>query len=202
MEGKAFEENESAVRFIREDRSLDALKPNIWHLDEGSCPGMSEDSSPPHGLRNESPPDKESRPEMSESLQDKNNVLRLLYDTVISPIAVKLKGDEVLIVPEGPLCLVPFAAFVDEDSKYLSESFRIRIAPSLHSLKLIKDSPDNYHCKKGGLLVGDPCLEEMTYLDGKPKLQPLPGARREVTIIGEIIDSTPLVERMQLEKRC
>jgi len=118
------------------------------------------------------------------------NSLRVLFDTVIGPIAHLLKGDELIIVPDGPLCLARYAACVDQASKDLSESTRIRILPSLTSLKLITSCPEDYHSKNGVLLVGDPCLERV-----RPKyrrLNPLPGAREEVKMIGQILNTTPL----------
>ena len=119
-----------------------------------------------------------------------NNFLRDLFDSVIGPIAHLLKGDELIIVPDGPLCLAPYAACVDEASKYLSESTRIRILPSLTSLQLITSCPEGYHCKGGALLVGDPCLEKV-----RPKhrrFRDLQWAREEVKVIGEILKTTPL----------
>ena len=44
--------------------------------------------------------------------------LQTLYNVVIDPIRVLLQGDEVVIVPQGPLCLAPYAAFMDLKSKY------------------------------------------------------------------------------------
>ena len=188
----AFKENEFAARVICEDRSMDA-----WEQDEDSCHEMSallsKDSFRLDVPREESPLDKETRHEMLKSPQSQRNSLRLLYDAVIGPIANELKGDELLIIPDGLLGLIPFAAFVDKDSKYLSESFKIRIAPSLTTLKLINDCPENYHCKSGALLVGNPCFKEITDLLGIPRLQPLPHAEKEVQMIGEIINVTPLV---------
>ena len=193
----AFKENEFAARVFCEDRSMDALRPAQLEQDEDSCHEtsalLSEDRFRLDVPREESPLDKETCHEMLKSLQSQRNSLRLLYDTVIGPIANELKGDELLIVPDGLLGLVPFAAFVDKDSKYLSETFKIRIAPSLTTLKLIKDCPENYHCKSGALLVGNPCFEEITDLLGKPWFQPLPHAEKEVQMIGEIINATPLV---------
>lgn len=83
------------------------------------------------------------------SNNNNNQSLRKLYDIVIGPFTDLLLGDEIIIVPDGPLCMVPFAAFVDPDSRYLNDSFRIRIIPSLTSLKLIKDSPQDYHRQDG-----------------------------------------------------
>ena len=193
----AFKENEFGARVICEDRSMDALRPDLWEQDEDSRHEMSsllsEDSFRLDVPREESPLDKETCHEMLKSPQSQRNSLRLLYDAVIGPIANELKGDELLIIPDGLLGLVPFAAFVDKDSKYLSETFKIRIAPSLTTLKLINDCPENYHCKSGALLVGNPCFEEITDLLGKPWFQPLPHAEKEVQMIGEIINATPLV---------
>ena len=109
-----------------------------------------------------------------------------LYDTIIDPIQDLFSGRELVFIPEGPLCLAPFAAFMSPDSKYLSESFRIRVAPSLTCLKLIADCPENYHRKSGVLLVGDPWVKS---------LKPLPCAREEVNMIGKMVGSTPLVGR-------
>ena len=91
------------------------------------------------------------------------NPLRTLYDVIISPIKDLINGNELIFVPEGPLCLAPYAALMDSNSKYLSESFRIRVIPSLNSLKLIRDCLPDYHKKSGALLVGDPCLEQVRY---------------------------------------
>ena len=118
------------------------------------------------------------------------NSLRVLFDSVIGPIAHLLKGDELIIVSDGPLCLAPYAAFVNEASKYLSESTRIRILPSLTSLKLITSCPKGYPSNDGALLVGDPCLHKIKSKHGR--LSSLPWARQEVKMIGEILNTTPL----------
>ena len=43
--------------------------------------------------------------------------LQTFYNVVIDPIRDFLHGDEVVIVPQGPLCLAPYAAFMDLKSK-------------------------------------------------------------------------------------
>ena len=137
------------------------------------------------------PSNRESGQEIDESSQGKNNPLRLLYDTVICPVADLLHDDELIIVPDGPLCLAPYAAFVNHESRYLSECFRIRIVPSLTCLKLITDCPESYHNKNGALLVGNPCMEEVA-CNNESIIRQLPGAGREVEIIGEILKTKPL----------
>ena len=112
-----------------------------------------------------------------------------LYDTIIDPIQDLFSGSELVFIPEGPLCLAPFAAFMSPDSKYLCESFSIRVAPSLTSLKMIAQCPVDYHRKSGVLLVGDPWVQDVT---GEPQL---PFARKEVEMIGKILGCAPLIGR-------
>jgi len=122
-----------------------------------------------------------------------SKALRIWHEVVISPVAdllEGLEGDELVIVPDGPLCVTPFAAFMDPSSRYLCESFRVRVVPSLTSLKLIADSAE-YHSKKGVLLVGNPCLEEI--VTPEPWNWYLPKAEEEVKSIGEILNSKPLI---------
>ena len=149
-----------------EDRSLDSLRDEEW------ADGRSDETQ-------------------SHPLHLHSNAFRQLYDIIIDPIADLIQGDELIIVPEGPLCLAPYAAFMDPDSKYLSETFRIRVIPSLTSLKLIGDCPPDYHHKNGALLVGDPWVQEIV-ISKKRKLQQLPCAKEEVEIIGRILNTAPL----------
>jgi len=129
--------------------------------------------------------------ERGKTLPGNNNSLRFFYNCIIAPIADLLEGEELAIVPEGPLCLAPYAAFLDDEFRYLSESVRVRILPSLTSLKLIGNSAQNYH-RRGVLLVGDPCVEEITNDQGETFLSPLPYARKEVMTIGEMLGVVPL----------
>ena len=124
--------------------------------------------------------------------QSDENPLRLFYEYIISPISNFIEDDELVIVPDGPLCLAPFAAFLDSESKYLSESMRIRILPSLMCMKLINASPKEYHNKSGALLVGDPCLDDFTTLLGENRYPPLPCAKKEVEMIGAMLGIHPL----------
>ena len=116
------------------------------------------------------------------------NTLKTLYDVIIDPIADLVCGDELILVPEGPLCLAPFAIFVDSKSTYLCDVCRIRVIPSLTSLKLITDSPAGYHSKTGVLLVGDPLVQGLGL-----GLEQLPCARNEVQMIGRIFNTEPLL---------
>ncbi|XP_078361417.1 tetratricopeptide repeat protein 28-like [Oculina patagonica] len=178
-------QNEDATIF------LNGLRKKAFKESDIAVPRKCGDR-PSHKLRNESPSNTVSGKLIAEPVGCENNSLRLLYDNTVGPITSVLQCDEIIIVPDGPLHLVPFAAFVDKHSRYLSESVRMRVIPSLSSLKLIADCPESYHAKSGALLVGDPCLEEITNIFGKPKLAQLPYAREEVRMIGEILNSASL----------
>ena len=112
------------------------------------------------------------------------NSLQPLYDVLVSPIVDLLQGDDLVFVPDGPFCLAPFSA--------LSDSVRIRAIPSLTALKVIASAPDNFQGKNEALLVGDPCLKEVTYGTGEAMYEQLPCAKKEVHTIGELLQAVPL----------
>ncbi|XP_078380662.1 uncharacterized protein LOC144663550 isoform X1 [Oculina patagonica] len=141
-------------------------------------------------LSHEDLPNKKCSHTISEPTEIDTNPLRALYDVIIGPIFDLIHGNELILVPEGPLCLAPYAAFLDFNLKYLSDAFKIRVIPSLSSLKLLNDCSADYHKKSGALLVGDPCLEEVLY-QGE-RLMQLPCAKAEVEMIGELLQTAPL----------
>ena len=105
------------------------------------------------------------------------------YSVLIAPIEGLIKGPEIIIAPEGEFFMVPFAALKNENGKYLSDRVRIRLVPSLTTLKLIHDSSADYHCTTGALIVGDPKVGRVQ-VNGKSKeLDPLPCAREESQMI-------------------
>ena len=126
--------------------------------------------------------------------EDLKPSLTLLHEMLINPVSDLLEEPEVIIVPHRNLCSVPFAALLDKNGKYLSETFRIRIIPSLTTLKLIQDSPADYHSPTGALIVGDPEVGDVIY-NGRPNedFVPLPGARKEAEMIGRLLGEQPLL---------
>ena len=121
---------------------------------------------------------------VEETVQSLSFSLQPLYDVLVSPIADLLQGDDLVLVPDGQLCLAPLSA--------LSDSVRIRAVPSLTALKLIAIAPDNFQSKNEVLLVGDPYLKEVTYGNGQPMYEQLPCAKKEVDMIGELLQTVPL----------
>ena len=117
------------------------------------------------------------------------------YKMIIAPVDDLLDESEIIIVPDRVLYKVPFVALRDEsaDKTYLSEKFRIRIVPSLTTLKLIQDSPADYHSHTGALIVGEPAVSNVYYKGSLEKLCPLPGARKEAEMIGRLLGAQPLL---------
>ena len=116
-----------------------------------------------------------------------NSSLSLCYKMLIAPVFDLLEEPEVIIVPDGSLYRVPFAALSEkEGGGYLSETHRIRVIPSLTTLKIIQDaSAGDYHSVTGALIIGNPKIDW---------LPPLPGARREAEMVGQLVGVPPLVE--------
>ena len=126
--------------------------------------------------------------------------LTLFYKMIIAPVADLLKGSEIIIVPDRHLYRVPFPALLDGSGKYLSETFRIRIGPSLTTLKCIQDSPAYYHCQTGALMVGDPEVSEVVWKGWRKTIKPLPCARKEAEMIGRLLGVEPLIGKQASKK--
>ena len=136
--------------------------------------------------RNDSPCLREAVQKIPPSLRLSVNCLQPLYDVLVSPIADLLHSDDLVFVPDGPFCLAPYSA--------LSDSVRIRTVPSLTALKVIAGAPDDFSSKGEALLVGDPCVKEVAYDNGE-LIEQLPCAKKEVEMIGELLQTTPLTGR-------
>ena len=150
-------------------------------------------------------PDNESIEDLSDryakkkefkSSQAGGDALKELYDVVIAPISHLIKDDELIIVPDGSSFLIPYAALLDQNSRYLSERLRIRLAPSLTSLSLLAECPEERHSTSGALLIGDPWIQTVRLKSGeklKTMRHPqLPGAEKEIKMIGRILNVEPL----------
>ena len=116
-----------------------------------------------------------------------------VYKTIIAPVADYLDEPEIIIVPDHFFYKVPFAALEDESGKCLSESYRIRIVPSLTTLKLIQDSPADYHSQTGVLIVGDPDVGDVLYKGILQQISRLSFANKEAKMIGKLFGTQPLL---------
>ena len=123
---------------------------------------------------------------------EEEDALKTLYDLIIAPFSHLInRSDELTIVPDGSLFLIPYVSLVDHHSRYLSEKLRIRLAPSLSCLRLLAECPEGYHSTSGALLVGNPWVETVRIRGCKPFRQ-LPGAEKEVKMIGQLLNTEPL----------
>ena len=127
------------------------------------------------------------------SSQDECDALKVMYEVIIAPISQWITDDELIIVPDGSSFFIPYASLVDQHSRYLSETLRIRLAPSLTTLRLLTDCPEGHHSTSGALLVGNPWVKTVRFPCKWDKLAPLPGAEEEVKIIGQILNTEPLI---------
>ena len=125
------------------------------------------------------------------SQQGEGGSLRTLYDMVIAPFSHFIEGDELIIVPDRSSFFIPYAALMDHNSRHLSETLRIRLAPSLTSSRLLAECPEGRHSTSGALLVGNPWLKTVRIKNSRPFKQ-LPGAEKEVKMIGQILNIEPL----------
>ena len=115
-----------------------------------------------------------------------------LYEALIAPVEEALTKPEIVIIPDGPLFFVPFAALKDKSGHFLSETKRIRLAPSLTTLKLLKECPAEKHCKQGALIVGGPEAGIVKYRGKKIRFGDLPFAREEADMVGEVLGEKAL----------
>ena len=154
-----------------------------------NCEDRSLDDNLPISLHDERRP-----PLRGNETKDTETSLHLCYEMIIAPVADLLEEPEIIIVPDRCSYRVPFAALRDQPAgKYLSETYKIRIVPSLSTLKLIRDSPDDYHSQTGALVVGDPKLGEVLYQGRLKNITPLPCGRREAEMVGRLLGVQPLI---------
>ena len=121
--------------------------------------------------------------------------LPICYKLIIDPVVNFLKGPEIIIVPDRALYRIPYAALTDKSGKYLSETFRIRIAPSLTTLKLINESPADYYCQTGALIVGNPDVGEVHFKGKLTNISRLQCAENEARMVAKKLGLEPLLGR-------
>ncbi|PFX13696.1 Tetratricopeptide repeat protein 28 [Stylophora pistillata] len=95
-----------------------------------------------------------------DEIKDIGRTHHLCYEWIVAPVADLLTEPEISIVPDRFSYRVPFAALRDEPAgKCLSEKYRIRLVPSLATLRHIQECPSDYHSQSDALVVGNPTVE-------------------------------------------
>ena len=168
-------------------------------LDEEQCEDRSgltfkANSLTPKLFQEERPAAQRLVEEEKHEKQHPEPTLEDCYNMIIAPVLHHLKGEsEIIIVPDSLFFKIPFAAMIDKTNNYLSETFRIRILPSLMTLKLIQDSPPGYHEATGLLIVGDPAVGHVHYNGKVYEITALPFAREEAKMVGQLLGGQPLL---------
>ena len=70
---------------------------------------------------------------------------------------------------------------------------KFALFPSLTTLKLIQNSPSDYHSQTGAPIMGDPEIGHVMYKGRLERKPPLPCARKEAEMIGRLLGSQPLL---------
>lgn len=125
--------------------------------------------------------------------------LKQLHQLLIQPIANSLPtnpSDRVIVIPQGTLFLVPFAALQDPSGKYLIEKHTLITAPSIQVLALTRSLQSNQAPSNANpLIVGNPTMPRVTLEAGFPpeQLLSLPGAEQEAKAIAQLLKTQPLI---------
>ncbi|RUS98673.1 hypothetical protein DSM106972_080590 [Dulcicalothrix desertica PCC 7102] len=127
---------------------------------------------------------------------DSTQTLKKLYQILIQPIANTLpqKAEErVIIVPQGALFRLPFAALPDSNGKYLIEKHTISTTPSIEALDLLYKRKTRKQKTSESLIVGNATLPKTSFKSCNPtNLSPLPGAEQEAEHIAVILKTQAL----------
>jgi CHAT domain-containing protein/tetratricopeptide (TPR) repeat protein len=90
------------------------------------------------------------------------------YDLLLGPLKERIRGKDLVVVPGGPLGYLPFEALV-EDGHYLIEKHRIRYAPSLTALHLVRQwEPTRPRPTQPLWALGDPVYDAADVRLGSP----------------------------------
>ncbi|HEY7159800.1 MAG TPA: CHAT domain-containing protein, partial [Acidobacteriota bacterium] len=137
--------------------------------------------------------------EFQQQLADRDPAFRAsakkLYGLLIKPVEKHLIGKTSLIlVPDGQLWEVPFQALVDNNDRYLIESFPISYAHSLAVFSEMQKLKDHKPSKQPAVLaIGNPAFSiatntKLTNAFQVQKLEPLPEAEKEVKNLAKFYD--------------
>jgi CHAT domain-containing protein len=125
--------------------------------------------------------------------------LQQLHQSLIQPIAANLPKEpsaQVIIIPQGELFLIPFAALQDAEGKYLIERHTLTIAPSIQVLDLTRQQrlAQTNNTSSQALIVGNPTMPKVILRAGEPPepLSELPGAEQEARSIAALLNTQPL----------
>jgi CHAT domain-containing protein len=100
---------------------------------------------------------------------------------------------ELVLVPHGPLNLIPFATLpTGEDGEPMGSRYALRYAPSLATLGEVEaipggGAPGEIPTSPKALVVGNPGMPTVSGVDGPISLSPLPGAEAEGRWVADLV---------------
>ena len=120
-----------------------------------------------------------------------DSLSRDLYARLVAPAAEELHAaKELVIVPDGPLSRLPFAALQDARGRYLIEQLSLTYASSTRAWRA-----DRQHDARV-LLVGAPMFDRALFSG----LSALPGVSREVSILHALYPSALVLDSLSARK--
>lgn len=129
--------------------------------------------------------------------RDSEDVLKALHQILIKPIQAQLPEDEnasVIIIPQGFLFTIPFAALQDEQDRSLIEKHTLLTAPSIQALDLTLALKKSVPSTTNAIVVGNPAMPKVQVADGTTEvLDSLPGAEAEAKAIAQVLNTQPLI---------
>jgi CHAT domain-containing protein len=119
--------------------------------------------------------------------QDYRQQLNALYADLVEPVAGVLPDDgtPIVVEPHSALWLLPFAALLSADGRWLADRAPLLCAPAEPVLRAIREEPDyGPAATLKALIVGNPTMPQVPERDGLGvTLRPLPGAELEARAI-------------------
>jgi tetratricopeptide (TPR) repeat protein len=136
-------------------------------------------------------------PPAKPGIAGRDEMLSLFYRLLIAPVADDLPStpeEPVVLIPQGPLFLLPFAALRDSAGRALVEAHSLLVAPSIHTLSLL-GPPKGAVTDGPALIVGNPAFSPVRLepTEDPVQLPPLPGAEREAVAVAELLGTKALI---------
>ena len=130
------------------------------------------------------------------------SILRKLYNLCVYPVQDALRGQSnLVIVPAGQMCLIPWAALLDRRGRYLLEAHVLRVVPCLHTLHRIHQQLDRAarasmqgsirrkaQSQSAAAVVGDPFPISHSFGSGDPDDAELLHATEEVSEVQRVLE--------------
>lgn len=124
-----------------------------------------------------------------------------LYVMLVEPWEDRLEGAErLLISPDGPLRVLPFAALRDGDGRFLVERLPLHVVDSATLYARLIEGRDDFDAASARIVAfGDPVYDARTEELDAPifalrergfDLAPLPGTRREVAVLDSLFTTS------------